>query len=213
MSYIEIKKIKGRLYKYKRTSYRVNGKIKHTSKYIGPVEQIKKRKKGQGRKPSIFIHQLTREEVKVLEKAKKSSDSFTRQRANILLHSLKKNTVKMICSSTSHARNTVVNAIKEFNIRGVDALKRKKAKGIKPKFTKEERAKILKIANTNPRKLEMHFTTWSLPKLREFVIDNNIVESICIESIRRILHSSGVRLIKSKRRQYSNDPEFDKKNL
>jgi len=213
VSYIEIKKIKGRLYKYKRTSYRVNGKIKHTSKYIGPIEKIKKRKKGQGRKPSIFIRQLTGEEEKFLEKAKKSSDSFTSQRANILLHSFKKNTVKMICSSTSHARNTVVNAIKEYNVRGIDALQRKKAKGVKPKFTKEERAKILKIANTNPRKLEMHFTSWSLTKLREFVIDKNIVNSICIESIRRILQSSGVRLIKSKRRQYSNDPEFDKKNL
>lgn len=213
MTYIEIKQIKGRLYKYKRTSYRVNGKTKHTSRYIAPVEPVRKRRKGQGRKPSIYIRLLTDEERKTLRRAERSGESFTRDRASILLHSAKGKAAGEICKCTSHARNTVVFAIKDFNERSLDALQRRKAKGAKPKFTKEQRARILQIVHTNPKNLGLHFTTWSLPKLREYLIDNNIVENICIESIRKILRSFNVRIRKSKRWQYSNDPEFDKKNF
>jgi transposase len=174
---------------------------------------VRKRKKGQGRKPSIYIRSLTEDELKTLRKAKKSGDSFTKDRASILLHSVESKTVKEICKCTSHARNTVVFAIKDFNEIGLDALQRKKVKGANPKFTKEQRAKILQIVNTNPKKLNLHFTTWSLPKLRKYLIKTNVVESICIESIRRILRSFNARIRKSKRWQYSNDPEFGKKNF
>ena len=46
MAYIEIKTIKGRKYKYERISYRVGDVVKHTSKYLGPVEPKNKKKKG-----------------------------------------------------------------------------------------------------------------------------------------------------------------------
>lgn len=49
MSYIEIKKIKNLKYKYERTSYRVGDKVKHRSKYIGPVEPKNRTKKGGGK--------------------------------------------------------------------------------------------------------------------------------------------------------------------
>ena len=44
MSYIEIKTIKGRKYKYLRTSYRVGSRVTHTSKYMGPVKPKNKMK-------------------------------------------------------------------------------------------------------------------------------------------------------------------------
>lgn len=44
MSYIEIKIIKGNKYRYERKSYRVGTVVKHTSKYLGPVDpKMKKR--------------------------------------------------------------------------------------------------------------------------------------------------------------------------
>lgn len=45
MSYIEIKIIKGQKYRYERTSYRVGDVVKHTSKYLGPVDPKNKMKK------------------------------------------------------------------------------------------------------------------------------------------------------------------------
>ena len=44
MSYIEIKIIKGKEYIYERTSYRIGNKVKHTSKYLGPVDPKNKTK-------------------------------------------------------------------------------------------------------------------------------------------------------------------------
>ena len=44
MSYIEIKTIKGKKYKYERTSYRVGDVVKHTSKYLGPLEPKNKKR-------------------------------------------------------------------------------------------------------------------------------------------------------------------------
>ncbi|MCK5176986.1 MAG: hypothetical protein KAQ92_04635 [Candidatus Aenigmarchaeota archaeon] len=38
MSYIEIKTINGKKYRYERTSYRIGKKVKHRSKYLCPVE-------------------------------------------------------------------------------------------------------------------------------------------------------------------------------
>jgi transposase len=211
MTYIEIKRIKGRLYKYARKSYRVNGKVRHTSKYLGPVEPVAKRKKGQGRKPSIFVRTLRPGEIAELNRAKRSSESFRKDRARILLLSSQRKSIKEICSSLSKDRKSVTSAIKAFNAQGTKALIRKKAKGAKPKFTKEQRTRVLEAVMTEPRKLNLPFTTWSLPKLKAYLIESRAVDSISIETIRKILHSQGVKLTKSKRWQYSNDPDFFKK--
>jgi len=45
MSYIEIKNINGRKYKYLRTSHRAGNRVTHTSKYLCPVEPKNKTKK------------------------------------------------------------------------------------------------------------------------------------------------------------------------
>lgn len=212
MSYIEIKTIKGRRYKYERKSYRVNGKVKHTSRYIGPVEPLRKRKKGQGRKPSIFVRSLTSHEISELRKAKRSTGSFRRDRAHIILQSNQGKSVNQICKNLSRNRKTVVRAIKAFNKKGLKALERSKAKGAKPRFTKEQRAKILQILMTDPRELGLHFTTWSLPRLKKYLIETGVVDYICIESIRNVIKSQGTTYRKSKRRQYSNDADFFLKN-
>lgn len=107
----------------------------------------------------------------------------------------------------------VRRVIKQFNENGLEVFERKKAKGAEPKFTNEQRAKILKIASTEPIRLGLHFTTWSLSKLRDYYLKEAIVEFISIESIRWILKAEGMKIKKSKRFQYSNDEESDKKNL
>jgi transposase len=147
-----------------------------------------------------------------LKKAIRSSNSFTRDRAKILLLSSKGYYARQIAEKIDCKARKVRNAIHSFNKKGLKALQKGKAKGAKSKFTKEQRAKMLMIASTEPQKLGMHFTTWSLPKLRKYFIEKEIVSSISIETIRCLIKVEGVKLKKSRRRQYSNDPEFDKKN-
>ncbi len=217
MTFVEIKTIKGKQYRYLRKSMRKGDKVVHVNvEYLGPVEPVYKTGKSEKSRKSnasIFVRELTQEEYENLKKLTKSSDSFKRDRARILLLSSENEPSKQIAEKTNCDVRKVRNAITSFNEKGLDALERGKAKGASIKFTDEQKAKMLKAASTEPIKLGLHFTTWSLSKLRNYYLNESIVKSISIESVRRLMKSEGMRIKKSKRFQYSNDKEFDKKNL
>ncbi len=216
MTFIEIKTIKGKQYKYLRKSVRKGDKVVHVNvEYLGPIEPVYKTGKSEKSRKSnasIFVRELSQEEHETLKKLTKSSDSFKRDRAKILLLSSEKEPSKQISEKTNCDVRKVRNAITSFNEKGTAAFERGKAKGASIKFTDEQKAKMLKAASTEPIKLGLHFTTWSLSKLRDYYLNESIVKSISIESVRRLMNSEGMRLKKSKRFQYSNDKEFDKKN-
>ncbi len=217
MAFTEIKTIKGKQYKYLRKSIRKGDKVVHVNvEYLGPVEPIYKTgklEKARKSNASVFVRELTQEEHETLKKLTKSSDSFKRDRAKILLLSSVNEPSKQIAEKTNSDVRKVRNAINSFNEKGILALERGKAKGAALKFTDEQKAKMLKAASTEPIKLGLHFTTWSLSKLRNYYLKDSIVQSISLESVRRLLKSEGMKIKKIKRFQYSNDEEFDKKNL
>lgn len=211
----EIYKIKGRKYKYCVQNYRIGDKVKHKKKYVCPVEPVNKaqRKKWQGRKPEIFVRQLTKEEKDSIEKTTKSEVAFARDRAKILLLSSKGVSVKEISKRSSCEIRKVRAAIKSFNSNGLQALQRGKAKGAIPKFADITKKIILMHFSKTPMSFGYHFTTWTLPRFRAHLIDYKVVESISIETLRQILMKSGAKLERSKRWQYSPDKDFHKKNL
>jgi len=55
---------------------------------------------------------------------------------------------------------------------------------------------MLKIASTEPIKPGLLFTTWSLSKLRNYYLKESIVQSISLESVRRLLKSEGLIWLK-----------------
>lgn len=211
----EIYTIKGRKYKYQVTNYRVGDKVKHKKKYLGPVEPInkKERRKGGGRKPKLFVRELTKEESETLQKGVKSNKAFTHDRSKILLLSSKHLSVKEIAKQSSCEVRKIRQAIKSFNEKGLAALQRGKAKGAIPKFTDSTKKIILMHFSKQPKEFGLHFTTWTLPRFRDYLIDSNVVDSISIETVRQILNSAGAKLKRSKRWQYSPDKEFEKKNF
>jgi len=214
MAYIRVKIIKDRPYKYLVKGIRVGKKVQQkVIKYLGAVEPVIKKIKKQGRKPSIFVKELTTGEKAAISKASRNSNSFKKDRAIIILLSSQGKNVNDICKSLNKDRKTTVRAIKSFNDSGIKSLERKKAKGRPRKFTGEQRAKILQTVLTEPTKLGLHFTSWSLPRLKKYLIESGIVKHICIESIRNILKSEGCNYKSSRKRQYSNDQNFFKKNL
>lgn len=214
MPHIEIHMIKGRKYRYEVTNYRVGKKVKHKWKYIGAVEPVNNRRNpNAGRKPDIFVRDLTEDEVNKLELAKKSNDAFTRDRAKILLLSFEKLSVKQIAEKISCENRKVSNAIKSFNKKGLSALQRGKAKGAVPKFTQDTRKIIFLHFSKQPEDFNYHFTTWTLPRFRKHLMEYKVVDSISVERLRQILDEKGARLKRSKRWQYSPDKDFDKKNL
>ena len=211
----EIYTIKGRKYKYGVHNYRTGDKVRHKKKYIGPVDPVNKiqRKKGQGRKPDIFVRELTKEEKEILEKSTKSGMAFVRDRAKILILSSKCISAKNIAKMSSCEIRKIRAAIKSFNNKGISALQRGKAKGAVPKFTDVTKNIIIMHFSKSPKDFGLHFTIWTLPRFRAHLMDYKVVESISIETLRQILMKSGAKLERSKRWQYSPDKDFHKKNL
>ncbi|BCY09211.1 hypothetical protein [Actinoplanes sp. L3-i22] len=59
-----------------------------------------------------------------------------------------------------------------------------------------------------PRPLGQQFSTWSLSKLRDYLIDSGYLDAISTETVRRILHERGVTWQQPKTCKASNDPDF-----
>jgi len=211
MSYIEIKTIKGRKYRYERTSYRVGELVKHKSKYLGPVEPIKRRKNpNAGRKPKLKARELTREEEQFIKRNIKNTQSFIKDRAKILRLSSKGNTVKEICNRLGFYRPKVEKILKQFNRRGLKVFERGKSPGKPRRITKEERALILQYLNTDPEKLGLHYNNWSHKKLSDYAKTQGIVASP--SQVGRIIKQDEIKYKKKTSWLYSNDPDFAKKN-
>ncbi len=214
MAHTEIYTIKGRKYRYEITNYRVGKKVKHKKKYLGAVEPVNKRRNpNAGRKPKLFVRELTNKEKEELEKSTKSSNAFTRDKAKIILYSAQNIDAKSIAEKVSSEIRKIRTAIKSFNEKGLFALQRGKAKGAIIKFTPEIKKIILMHFSKKPFDFGYHFTAWTLPRFRKHIIDYKVVSSISIERVRQILNEAGARLKRSKRWQYSPDKEFYKKNL
>jgi len=213
MVYIEIKTINGRKYKYLRKTVRNRNKIEHiTLKYLGPVDPIYKIGKRHKSNASIYVKKLTDEDNFKLKKATKSNNAFVRDRARIILLSSEGLFSRQISEKIGCDTRKVRKAIKAFNDKGLKALQRGKAKGAKTKFTEAIKKVILMHFSKKPREYGYHFTTWTLPRFRQHLIDYNVVESISIEMVRKIIMKAGGKLKRSKRWQYSPDKNFEKKN-
>lgn len=212
MTYIEVKKINGREYKYLRKSVRTGEKVKKISlKCLGPVDPIYRVKKKRKTNASIYTRQLRDNEREELEKTRHSSNVFIRDRSKILLLSGDRMDPMAITRKIGCGIDKVRIAIKEFNKVGMEALKRNKAKGAEPKFTDLDKKAILIHFWKSPRDFGYHYTSWTLPRFRKHLIDRGVVKSISIEGIRQLLLKSGAKLTKSKRWQYSPDKNFLKK--
>lgn len=212
MTYIEIKKINGKKYKYLRRAVRTEGKIKKISlKCLGPVNPIYRVRIKRKTNASIYVRSITKEEKDKLSQALYSSNAFVRDRAKIILLSSERiSAVAIAIKINCEARKTRI-AIKSFNKEGLKALTRKKAKGSELKFDKEEKLVILIHFSRNPRDFGLHFTSWTLPRFRKHLIERGVVPSISQETIRQMLIKAGAKLTKSKRWQYSPDKNFLRK--
>lgn len=212
MTYIEIKLIKGRQYKYKRKCIWKGGKSKNiTMKYLGPVEPVHGIRKKRKTNASVYVRPFREKEKIEIIKALSSSNTFTRDRAKMVLLSSEKFFARQIAEKTGCEARKVRLAIRIFNQEGLKALERKKAKGAEPKFTDWDKKSVLIHFSKGPREFGYHYTEWTLPRFRKHLMEKNVVDSICIETVRQIIVGAGAKLTKSKRWQYSPDKNFLKK--
>jgi len=207
MSYVEIKTISGCKYRYERISIRTGNKVRHTSKYLGPVAPTnKKRSPNTGRKASLKTKELSQEERVFVAKSIKHSESFVKDRAKIIELSSQGDSVKQICEKLNFDKKKVGEIINSFNKFGLKIFERKKSTGRPRRITKEQRAKILQWLNTHPEKLELHFNNWSQNKLSKFAKQNNI--KVSPSQIRRIIKQDEIKYKTKRSKMYSSDKNF-----
>src|SRR6266498_2432545 len=83
--------------------------------------------------------------------------------------------------------------------------------GRPPKFTLVQRREVKKIAKSRPAEHGLPFSTWSLPKLAEFLVAEGVVDDISHEGLRQVLREEGVSFQRIKTWKVSNDPDFEAK--
>ncbi len=83
-------------------------------------------------------------------------------------------------------------------------------RGQRGKFMADVVERIAEVALSPPRQL-IGMSVWSLPKLRAYLIEQGIVESISIERLRQILRRCRIRWRHTKTWKESTDPEFQQK--
>ena len=104
--------------------------------------------------------------------------------------------------------------IRRFNQEGFEHFeKRENVGGRPPRIDKEIKLKIVQIALSRPKDLGLPFTGWSLTKLREYLLEKEIVPSISTEGIRKILLQNGISYQRTKTWMNSPDPEFELKKI
>ncbi len=149
-----------------------------------------------------------REGNALLRMVRRSSDPIARRRAAVVLGAATGMSVPHI-SRTQMVHATYVRKILHaFNAEGLASLGNRYGHGRPRKFDDRTRQKIVDTVCTPPFQLKLPYSVWSLPKLREYVIQKRIVPSIAIETLRRLLYEEGVSLRHNKTWKQSNDPDY-----
>jgi transposase len=141
-----------------------------------------------------------------------NNDAEAGYRAKIILLRSEGYTVAEIRIQTNRHDNNIRKWIHRFNDHGVDGIVSRKHNHTAPKITDDIEKKIVRIASTNPRKLGLKFSTWSLRVLVGYVMEKKIVESISHAEIRNVLLKHGIEWRHSKTvLGKSIDPVYDLK--
>ena len=120
------------------------------------------------------------------------NDAEPGYRAKIILLRSEGYTVAEIRGQTNHHDNNIRKAIHRFNDYGIEDIVSRKQYHTTPKITDDIEKEIVRIASTNPRKLGLKFSTWSLRVLVGYVMEKKMVESISHAEIRNVLLKYGI---------------------
>ena len=161
----------------------------------------------------VELREISNEEGnRLLGMVRRSSGSVvTWRRAQIVLLAAQRMPAPRIAEVVFSDPDTVRDVIHNFNRDGFDALYPRYRGGRPRRFTLPERQRIKKIALSVPTDLEQPFATWSLAKLADYLVAEEVVTDISHEGLRQLLREEGVSFQALRTWKRSNDPEFEAK--
>ncbi|WUN23379.1 helix-turn-helix domain-containing protein [Streptomyces sp. NBC_00316] len=163
-----------------------------------------------GRRPGVFVRPVSMEEGRRLQRISRTAkDPVRLRRAIAVMMSAQGQAVRDIVSLMQVSEDYVRDVIHAFNERGFDALDPKWSGGRPKTINDRMRERICLIARTSPTDWGIAaFSTWSLAKLAEHLVQRPVVPTISRETLRRILREGKVSWQTTTTWKASTDPDF-----
>ncbi len=142
----------------------------------------------------LYARPLLPDERRELVRMAEGSDEIMKTRAKVVLLSAEEHyRVPEIALLVGLGPDKVRKWIHRFNTQGLKGLRTRTFKpGPPSRFRGVIREKILEIAQTSPRALGLLFSSWTLHNLRDYLIEQGIVDHISHETLRKILREANV---------------------
>lgn len=158
--------------------------------------------------PSRYVRKLKQKEKQEIDRLCRKRAHGVSLRASIIRLSSKKVPIPEICRRTGLSRQSVYLWLNRFDDFGISGLEDQPRSGRPIKFDSTTCKRIVRIATSKPMEMGLHFTNWSLPKLKDYLLKTKVVPYICIESIRTSLRKGGLTLKNAQKWMVSKDPQF-----
>jgi transposase len=163
---------------------------------------------------TVMVRPLRPYEKKRLRRLKRQRvNAVNSLHARVLLLGRGRVSNRDIAARVGYSPQWVRTIIHRFNDEGIDGVvwyPYWQVRGTPRKFVADIREQIAEVALSSPKSL-IGMNEWSLPKLREYLVQQLIVPSISIEWLRQFLHRTRVRLRRTKSWKESTDPLFWRK--
>jgi transposase len=160
----------------------------------------------------VFVRAISEVEGRELQRlVRRSRDAVVARRAAVVLCSAQGMSVPEIVGTVFVDAGHIRAVLKDFNERGFAALRPGRSPGRPRRIDEQTRERIVSVALSRPHDLGRPFTHWSLPKLRDHLIETGVVESISHEGVRQVLAERGISFQRTKTWKQSTDPEFERK--
>ncbi|MDP8970752.1 MAG: IS630 family transposase [Actinomycetota bacterium] len=164
------------------------------------------------RRPEVFVRALTdQEQQRLVGITRRSRDPVRLRRAMIVQMSAQGRSVQDIAELTAFSERYIREVIHAFNDQGFAALDPKWSGGRPKTIDDATRRAIRRLALSRPPDLDLPFTTWSLTKLRDHLVDTGVVADLSLEGLRRVLAGFGITFQATKTWKASPDPDFEAK--
>ncbi len=139
---------------------------------------------------ALYARRPTECEKQEIEQALRSpSDDLPIHRLQIIILSVQRKRIPEISRRVGLHPINVRKWVHRFNEEGVQGLRSGKSPGRPPLFSEKQRQQIAKIAVTPPQRLGLHYSEWSLQRLRTYLVERGVVKHISVETVRKIIQS------------------------
>jgi len=139
----------------------------------------------------LYVRELDQTEKRRLQEWLAAADPERARRARVVLMSAEGYRIPEIGEVLGAHPANLRKWIHRFNERGISGLRTVHSGGAKPRISSEQKARIVDLAQCNPRDLGLRYSTWTLQKLADQACQRHIVERISHERVRQILREAG----------------------